>query len=135
MTLQPVAVLFPDAELWAATFLREALAARTESYTADVFVSSSVPSPRRDRMVVVRRDGGPASGLFDHPRLAVRTWATTEADATDLARLTAALLWAAPDGTPLTALTQVTGPTPVADESRQPLRYQMFELTMRGQVL
>lgn len=136
MTMQPAAASFPDVELWATIYLRAALLARPELIADNVLVTASVPNPRVDRMCVVRRDGGAARGLFDHPRLAVRTWAKSEQDATDLARLVAALLWVAPvTSSPCTHVVQLTGPTPVADESAQPLRYQLFELTMRGTVL
>jgi len=125
-------VVFPDVELWATAHLRTALAARPEAYAADVYVSNVMPEVRRDRMVLVRRDGGPTSRLRDTARLTVNVWGHTEQEATDLARLVGALLWAAPDGDPVIYITQPTGPTPVADPSRQPLRLQTFELTVRG---
>jgi hypothetical protein len=84
-------------------------------------------------MVVVRRDGGPRLDVTrDQARLTVRVWGSTEQEATDLARLVAALLWAAPTGEPVIRVTQPTGPSPVADDSRQPLRLQTFELIVRG---
>ncbi len=126
-------VVMPDVELWATGHLRTALAARLEAYASNVHVSNAVPATRLSRMVIVRRDGGPR---LDHvrevARLGVRVWAMTERDATDLARLVAALLWAAPNGAPVLRVTQPTGPTPVADPSGQPLRYLTFEVTVRG---
>lgn len=135
MTLQPAPILFPDIELWATAHLRTALTGRSEPYTQGVFVSNAVPATRRDRMVIVRRDGGAASGVLDRPRLSVRVWAKTEQDATDLARLVAALLWAAPDGAPVVAVAQLSGAVAVPDESGQPLRFQTFELTTRGEAI
>lgn len=135
MTLQPTPVLFPDAELWATTTLRTALAARPEPYAAGVFVSNTVPSSRRDRMVIVRRDGGASDGLFDYPRLGMNVWATTEQDATDLARLVAALLWSAPGDGVCVAMTQQSGPSAIPDESGAKRRYSVFEATMRGEPL
>ena len=131
MAAWPVVVL-PDVEMWATTYLRAALADRPEAYAADVYVSNAVPETRRDRMVVVRRDGGPRSRLWETARLTVNVWGSSEQEATNLARLVGALLWAAPDGDPVIYITQPTGPTPVADPSRQPLRLQTFELTVRG---
>lgn len=132
MTSIPV-VVQPDVELWATGWLRQALAGRPEPYAAGVYVSNTVPAPRRDRMVVVRRDGGLRLDLLrEVARLGVQVWATTEQDATDLARLVAGLLWAAPNGDPVVKVTQPTGSTPAADASRQPLRYMTFELTVRG---
>lgn len=124
-------VLFPDVELWATGWLRDALAGRTEPYAQDVYVGNSVPSPRRDRMVTFRRDGGPRlDQVRELARVGVNVWATSERDATDLARLVAALLWAAPDGAPVLRAQQVSGPSPIPDE--QPRRFMSFELTVRG---
>lgn len=127
------AVVFPDVELWATTYLRVALSVRPESYTSGVYVSNVVPAVRHDRMVIVRRDGGPRlDAVREAARLNVRVWAKTEQDATDLARIVGALLWAAPDGDPVLRVEQPTGPTPVADDSQQPLRLLTFEVVVRG---
>jgi len=132
MPLFPV-VIFPDVELWATGYLRAALADRTEPYAASVLVSNEVPQTRRDRMVIVRRDGGPRLDVTrEAARLSVRVWGPTEQVATDLARLVAALLWAAPTGSPVLRVQQQTGATPVADSSGQPLRFMSFEITVRG---
>lgn len=129
-------VVQPDVELWATTMLRQALAARPEPYAAGVYVSNAVPTTRRDRMVIVRRDGGARLDLVrEVARLGVNVWAKTDRDAADLARLVAALLWASPTGDPVLRVEQPMGSTPVADPSGQPLRYQTFEVTTRGQQL
>lgn len=129
----PAAVVFPDIELWATGYIRTALAGRPESYALNVHVSNETPRSRRDRMVIVRRDGGPRlDEVREAARLAVRVWGRTEQEATDLARLVRALIWVAPDGNPVLRVTELSGPTPVADESKQPLRYMTFELTLRG---
>ena len=130
--LLPV-VIFPDVELWACDYLREQLDDRAESYADGVYVSNVVPTPRRDRMVIVRRDGGPRlDATREQPALTVRVWATSEQESTDLSRLIGALLWAAPTGQPVISVTQTTGPTPVPDDSEQPLRMLTFELIVRG---
>lgn len=130
------AVIFPDVELWAATYLRAALGGRGESYASNVYVSNAVPSTRRDRMVIFRRDGGPRLDVArDAARLSVRVWAKSEQDATNLAQLVRALLWAAPDGDPVLRVTDLSGPSPVADESGQPLRFFTLEVLVRGTVL
>jgi hypothetical protein len=124
-------VAAPDIELWACDWLRAALEARTEEYATGVFVATKVPDPRRDRMVTVRRDGGPRQSLvLSAPRLGVNVWATTEQDVTDLSRLVAALLWSAPDGQPVCRVDELSGPSPVEDV--QPRRYMTFDLTVRG---
>lgn len=127
------AVVFPDVELWATGWLRTALAARPEAYAANVFVGTAVPSTRRDRMVTIRRDGGPRlDATREAARLGVNVWGKTEQEASDLARLVRALLWAAPDGNPVCRVDELAGPSPVADESGQPRRFLTFELTVRG---
>lgn len=128
--LLPV-VVFPDLELWATGYLRTALAARTEPYAASVYVSNAVPDPRRDRMVTIRRDGGPRLDVVrEAARIGVNVWGRTEQEASDLARLVAALLWAAPDGNPVCKVTQLSGVSPIADA--QPRRYSTYELITRG---
>ena len=127
------AVIFPDTELWACQYLKPELDARPEAYTEAVYVGNVVPETRTDRMVIVRRDGGPRQSMvWETARLTVRVWGSSEQEATDLARMVGALLWAAPTGEPIIRVTQPTGPTPVPDESRQPLRLQTFELLVRG---
>jgi hypothetical protein len=133
MTAPWPVTIFPDVELWACGFLQAELAARPEPYAAGVYVGNTVPEQRAARMVVVRRDGGPRlDRTRELARLTVRTWANSEQEVTDLGRLVAALLWTAPDGQPVIRVEQSTGLTPVADDSRQPLRLQTFELTVRG---
>lgn len=136
MTLQPAPMMFPDVEAWAVDYMRGALSGRGESYVQGVTVGARVPNPRGSRMVVFRRDGGRAQGLFDLPRLAVRVWADTEENATDLARLVAALLWAAPgQDDVLVRMEQLSGPSAIADDSGQPQRYSLYEAKMRGTAL
>lgn len=129
-----MAVIFPDVELWATGYLRAALAARTEPYAAAVYVGTAVPSTRRDRMVTVRRDGGPRLDVIrEAARLGVNVWGKTEQEVSDLARLVRALLWAAPDGKPVTKVTELSGPSPIPDV--QPRRFLTFELVVRGSTL
>lgn len=124
-------VVFPDVELWATAWLRNALAQRGEPYAQGVLVGVVVPATRRPRMVMVRRDGGPRlDAVREAPRLGVNVWGGSEQEASNLARLVAALLWSAPDGNPVCKATQLAGPSPVADE--QPRRYMTFELVVRG---
>lgn len=130
------AVVFPDVELWATAYLRAALSGRPESYAANVFVSNAVPSTRRDRMVVVRRDGGPRLDVArEAARLSVRVWAKSEQDVSNLTQLVRALLWASPNGDPVLKVSDLSGPSPVADESGQPLRVFTLEVLVRGTVL
>ena len=132
MTILPV-VLFDDIELWATAAIRTALGARSEPYTDEVYVSNKVPNPRRDRMVIVRRDGGGRlDAVREAPRLGINVWAMTDQDATDLARMVAALIWASPDGNPVSKVTVTGGPYPIPDDSTQFLRYITAELISKG---
>lgn len=136
MTWQPALVRFPDTELVLCQLLRDALAARTEPYAAEVYVGNTVPNPRRERMVTVRRDGGPrVEGLLEAAQVGVNVWASTEQEVNDLARLVRALLWASPTGKPVCRVNDISGPVAIPDESGQPLRYLTFEITMRGEPL
>jgi hypothetical protein len=136
MTLQPVAALPVDADLLWITYLRGALVGRPESYASGVYFDRRVPTTRRDRMVIVRRDGGNVTGLFDRPRVAFDVWAKTEQDATDLAALIVALALKAP--TVLDDVTHVrhmSGPNSVPDPSGQPRRLSLIEATHRVALL
>lgn len=113
----PTAILWPDVEALATTYLRASLAARPEAYADAVTVHRNLPSPRPMRAVTVRDDGGPVLGdVRAVARLGINVWAATDEDATDLANLVVALLLAWPDGMPvLTA--DPTRPYNVPDES------------------
>lgn len=131
MTLQPVAVIAPDAELWATGALRAFLATRTETYAQGVYVSNVKPPTNRPRTVVVRRDGGLQRGAFDYPRLGVRVWADIEREGSDLARLVQAffLSSAAGDGVCIN-VTSLSGPSPIA-EAGQFQKYLTVEAQLR----
>lgn len=137
MTWQPASVIYPDIELVLTGRYRDALAARTESYASGVYVSNAVPAARRDRMVIVRRDGGTQDELRDRPRVSLRVWATTEKDASDLAALVMALAPTFADGAPILAAPTSgrSGPFPVADASNQPMRMMNIEFHTRGSQL
>src|SRR5690349_2931272 len=132
MTILPI-VIHDDIELWATTKLRALILARTEQYTDNVYVSNTVPSVRPDRMVIVRRDGGGRlDAVREAPRLGVNVWAKTEQDANDLARMVAALLWASPDGDPVSKVTITGGPYAIPEQSPHHVRYLTAELISHG---
>ena len=135
MTFQPVAALPIDADLWWIVYLRGALVGRTEPYAQNVYFARRVPPTRRDRMVIVRRDGGNVSGVFDRPRVAIDVWAKTDQEATDLARLTIALALDAPGTEGCVRVQHMSGPNSVADPSGQPRRLSLIEATHRTDVL
>ena len=135
MTLQPVAAQPIDADLWWIVYLRSALVGREESYATSVYFDRAVPTTRRDRMVICRRDGGNVSGVFDRPRVAFDVWAKTEQDATNLARLIVALALEAPGTNGCVRVQHVSGPNSVADPSGQPRRLSLIQATHRAVVL
>lgn len=135
MTLQPIAALPIDADLWWIVYLRGALVGRAEPYAQGVYFDRRVPTERRDRMVIVRRDGGNVSGAFDRPRVALDVWAKTEQDATNLAALVIALALEAPGTNGCTRVTHLSGPNDVADPSGQPRRLSLIEATHRVTIL
>jgi hypothetical protein len=136
MTLQPTAAVPVDADLWWIVYLRGAFVGRTEPYASNVYFDRAVPKSRRDRMVLVRRDGGNVTGLFDRPRVSFDVWAKTEQDATNLANLVVALALKAPlAGAGVTNVEHLSGPNSVPDESGQPRRLALIEATHRAAVL
>ncbi|WP_269304924.1 hypothetical protein [Aeromicrobium sp. HA] len=131
--MQPARILFPDVPLWATTYLRAALAARSEAYTSGVHVDTSMPDKRPKRAVICRRDGGPRlDSARESARLAVQVWAGTEQDVNDLTCLVRALIWAAPNGDPVVRVDDSAGPSTIVDESKQPGRYMTFDVIVRG---
>lgn len=120
-------IVFPDVEMWAATYLKAALASHGYAGMSVVNVrTATVPQ------VWVRRDGGPVvDQLREVARLGVNVFATSEQKATDLARTVAALLRAGATGDPVTRVQQTAGPSPIAD-AVGPRRYMTFEITTRG---
>jgi hypothetical protein len=132
VTLQPVAATPIDAELWWITYLRASLTGRTEPYATGVYFDRRVPTTRRDRMVIVRRDGGFVRGLFDFPRVSLDVWAKTEQDATNLAALMVGLALGAPLDSDVVSVTHISGPNDVADPSGQPRRQSLIEAKHRA---
>lgn len=136
MTILPI-VIHDDIELWACGRLRALLATRTETYAGNVYVSNTVPNPRRDRMVIVRRDGGGRlDAVREAPRLGVRVFVkagkNAEQEANNLGRLVAGLLAASPDGDPVSRVTILGGPYAVPEESGVEQRYLTAELVSKG---
>ena len=133
MTLQPVAARPVDAELLWIVYLRGALVGRGESYASNVFFYRRVPDTRKDRMVIVRRDGGAVGGVFDNPRVSLDVWAMTEQDAIDLADLLVGLALKAPlTATGVTEVAHVGGPNSVPEASGQFRRLTTIQATHRA---
>lgn len=135
MTMQPLAALPIDADLWWIVYLRGALVGRPESFASNVYFDRRVPNPRKDRMVIVRRDGGNISGAFDRPRVTIDVWAKSDKDATDLANLMVALAFDAPGTNGCVRVQHLSGPLDVTEASGQPRRTVLIEATHRVAVL
>lgn len=135
MTLQPIAALPIDADLWWIVYLRGALVGRPESYASGVYFDRRVPTTRRDRMVIVRRDGGSVRGAFDRPRVTFDVWAKSDQDATNLASLVTALAFDAPGTNGCVRVQHLSGPLDVTEPSGQPRRTVLIEATHRVAVL
>lgn len=135
--LQPTGLTPVDAELWWCDYLRDELVAREETVAANVFVGRAVPTPRIDRMVIVRRDGGSIIGTLDQPQMTFNVWAATDQDATDLANLVVGLALTAPlaASSPLVRVLHAAGPTSVPDPSGQPRRLVGVDTLHRAAVL
>lgn len=126
-------IVFADVEEWATGFLRAQLAARPEPYAAGVFCSIALPD--RDapaRAVIVRRDGGPQTGLVTEvARLGINIYAPTDAEANGLARLSRAILLASP-GEWQVRRASATGHSSLPDEPAHKRRYLTAELYLRA---
>ena len=129
MTISPVG--FPIVEQAFPAALRTALAARSEAYAKNVYVGKAAPDPRRDRMVLFRRDGGGSGDWTDQPRLGIRVYGADDAEADNLARLVVALLPTLV-GPHIDAVRVLSGPTDVTDKSEQPQRYITAEAATRA---
>jgi len=128
--------LFPDMEAWAVNYLRAALADRPEPFTSNVLVSNQVPNPRQERMVIIRRDGGTRQSVaHEVARLGIRVFAGNDEDAADLTAMVRALLGASPGSGPVRRYAEIAGPARLLEESEQPVRYFVAELTVRGSAL
>lgn len=84
-----LAVTFPNAEARVVSFLTEAFARRGDTAS----VATRIPNPRRDRMVRVSRTGGVRTSVgVDAPQLLFECWDSTDYRASELARVTRALV-------------------------------------------
>lgn len=128
-----VPVLFPDVDLHFTTYLRTALAGRTEPYATGVKVDRVAPTTLPPRLVTVRRDGGAQiDAVRENARLTVNVWHETQQGAADLARLVRALLWAAPNSGPVLRVDVNSGPSNVPEGNGKPHLVMTFDAIVRG---
>jgi hypothetical protein len=128
-----VPVVFPDVELAVLGALRTALAARSEPYATGVTAGRTAPATLPNRLVTVRRDGGPRLDVTrEEARLTVNVWHTSVEDCSALARLVRALLWALPDGAPVCRVRESGGPAVVPEANGRPHIAMTFDAIVRG---
>lgn len=112
-------VLFPIVSGAVINGLRDALNARTESYTSNVRVQAKLPreSSRVKRMVTVRDDGGPQVGPVQQHGFGFNVWAEDSVISEKLARMCMAVLPSLADGSPIVRVGSLSGPFEVVDEA------------------
>lgn len=130
MPWQPLAILYPDAELVVATALRSLLVERGET---GVSVGRTLPKPKPKRALQVIRDGGSSAELRDRPRIRVLVWDTTDQKATDLASLVVALMPLLIQRGDALHVEHLSGPYEIPEAT--PCRYLLFEVHTRGEEL
>jgi hypothetical protein len=81
-----------------------------------VLVQPKLPAVKTARMVTIRDDSGPDDGTQSRRRIGVNVWADSPSGAEDLALLAMAVLRKLPDGKPVTAVDQLSGPFEIFDE-------------------
>lgn len=130
-------VVYRDAEFEVLTYLRDALAGRSETYAAGVDMGNRKPAAFAPPFIAVRRSGGVSDALIiDHPRVDVQVWHTDDANAHDLAQLCRALLLAMTGTGGVIRARDFTGPIPIPDPETASPRYLFtVQLAMRGQLI
>ena len=129
-------LVFPELEPLLITLTKQAFAARTEPYAADVWVSNAMPKTatgeptRRERMVIIRDDSGNQLDMVrESARIGVQFWGRTREEAADLAQLGRGILNDLSGG-PIKLIRTAMRPTFIEDD--QPMFYGTFELIVRG---
>jgi hypothetical protein len=111
-----VDVLFPIATGPVIAGLKAFLAGRLETYASDVYLGTKLPVTKQARMVTVRDDGGPTESVLERRQLGFNVWAESPVNAELLARLAMAGLRTLPDGDPVTAVDDMSGPFEITDK-------------------
>lgn len=131
MTMQPIGLIYPDAELILCDLLHEAKAA---SPAGAILTTAYVGNLKPDNLgnaVIVRRDGGTAADFIDYPRMSVQVYSDSAADASQLARTVRAIIDAAPGFGGIVRVQDMNGPYPVEDPA-QFLEYMTFTMLVHS---
>jgi hypothetical protein len=129
-------VIFPDVEKVLVAGLKAALKERKELCTHGVEISTIKPAPDKKpypkRIIVIRGDGGPElDDVRKIERVGVNIWADNYADASDLARITEALMKQL-TGAEIKKVEIILSPVRVDEEGPQEHRYLTLEVTTKG---
>jgi hypothetical protein len=111
-----IEVLFPIATGPVIAGLKTFLAGRGEAYASNVFCGTKFPVTKQARMVTVRDDSGPTEGVLARRQLGFNVWAESAVNAELLALLLMAGLRTLPNGDPITAVDDMSGPFEITDE-------------------
>lgn len=131
MTMQPIGLIYPDAELILCDLLHEAKAA---SHAGAILTTAYVGNLKPDNLgnaVIVRRDGGTAADFIDYPRMSVQVYSDNAADASQLARTVRAVIDAAPGFGGIVRVQDMNGPYTVEDPA-QFLEYMTFTMLVHS---
>lgn len=119
-----IPVRFPIASGSLVAAVKAGLAASGEVFASGVTVAAKMPAAKTARMVIFRDDSGPDEGTQSRRRFGVNVWAAVrgsgsslvDTDAQNLALLVMAILRGMPDGLPVTAVDQLSGPFEIDDD-------------------
>jgi len=129
-------VIFPDVEKVLVAGIKNALSTRTESYAQNVVVATKKPAPDvkpyPSRIITIRSDGGPQlDDVRRQERLAIHVWANTYSDASDLARLTEALVKQM-TGESIKLVDVVLSPVRLDEAGTQECRFMNIQVIAKG---
>lgn len=129
--------IFPDVEKLIVARLKSALSISTAAYASNVYIATKKPapdvSPYPNRIVTVRSDGGMpvVRGITRTERIGINVFASTYADASDLARLIEALMRTFNWGDIKLVETSMF-PVRVDNQAKEEQRYMTFELVVKA---
>lgn len=104
--------------------MKAGLSASSDVYASGVTVAAKMPTAKTARMVIFRDDSGPDELTQSRRRIGVNVYAAertvgadvVDTDAQNLALLVMAILRGLPDGAPITAVDQLSGPFLIDDD-------------------
>jgi len=133
--MRPYAIRFPITDGIVVGWLEAALA----SYSSGLTVQRTMPATSTRRMVTVRNDSGPEEGFQSRRRYGINVWADSAVDPENMCLDAMKYIRTAPNGLPVTAVDELSGPYQIDDETplvvgKKSLAhfYFTFRLSVRG---